>query len=249
MIASLRSEFRKMLSVRSTYYILGIILAILGFFGFFISGYRADKAALADPTKLAHDVTGAITLLAVVISIVGILLVTHEYRHNTIVYTLTAARSRSTVLWSKIITVSVFAVIMTILIGILAPATAALGVHFAGHHLVPQQLPVWDLFWRTVFMGWGFSMFAIILAFIIRNQIGVFVAVLLIPSTVENLLGLLLKNNVVYLPFSALSSVLDKVTTTPYPVISHQKAALIALAYILAGWVVAWVLFLRRDAN
>ena len=42
-------------------------------------------------------------------------------------------------------------------------------------------------------------MLAFILAIIIRIQVGAIAAVFLIPSTLENLLGLLLKQNQVYL--------------------------------------------------
>jgi hypothetical protein len=65
----------------------------------------------------------------------------------------------------------------------------------------------------------------------------------LIPGTVEQLLGLLLKKNQVYLPFSALGAVLE------HNQISYVRAATVVGLYVVVGWIVAWVLFLRRDAN
>lgn len=248
MIASLRSEFRKLLTVRSTYFILAIMLAIEIFFAFWATGYDADAQTLANPGYLGEQVIQAISALGLFITLVGLLLVTHEYRYNTITYTLTAARSRTNVLLSKTIVVSVFAVVASVVFGLLSPLLTALGVHMAGHALVPQTYEVWDILWRTLFFGWGFAMFGLILAVIIRNQIGAIAAILLIPTTIESLIGLLLKNNVVYLPFSSLSAVVMQVTTSPN-VISHVKAALVAAIYIVGGWAIAWILFLKRDAN
>jgi uncharacterized membrane protein len=82
-----------------------------------------------------------------------------------------------------------------------------------------------------------------IFAFIIRNQIGTIVALIFLPGTVEGLLGLLLKENNFYLPFSALNGVINQI---PF---SHGKSALVALAYVAVGWIVAALLFKRRDAN
>jgi len=247
MIAALRSEFRKLLTVRSTYFILGFVLLLEVFFAVYATGYKATATQLANPAYLSIQVTDAITTVAALLSIVGILLVTHEYRYNTIVFTLTAARSRTVVLLAKTIAISVFAIVASLIAGFISPLLTMLGVFIAGHEIGPQIFNVWDLLWRTAFFGWGFSMLAMIFAFIIRAQVGAIVAVFLVPSTVESLLGLLLKNNVVYLPFSSLASVTTAVTQPA--VISYGKAALVASAWIIGGWIVAWILFLRRDAN
>jgi len=72
---------------------------------------------------------------------------------------------------------------------------------------------------------------------------------------VEPLFFLLLKQNVKYLPFSALQQVIAPtvpVGTAVADVNSHLSplhAILLFGAYMLGGWTIAWVLFLRRDAN
>src|ERR1700733_14101281 len=98
MIPALKAEFRKLWTVRSTYLILAFVLVIAIFFGFYVSGWKIDKGALHDPGTLALDVTSAISAVSVFASLIGVLLVTHEYRFNTIMYTLTASNSRSKVL-------------------------------------------------------------------------------------------------------------------------------------------------------
>jgi hypothetical protein len=98
-----------------------------------------------------------------------------------------------------------------------------------------------------MFYGWGVVMLAAILAFIVRIQVGALVAFFIIPSTVENIAGILLKKNQVYLPFSALNTLVDTFPGENH--ISYIRGATIALIYIIVGWIIAWILFLRRDAN
>jgi len=52
---------------------------------------------------------------------------------------------------------------------------------------------VWSLLWRSVFFTWGYAMAGLLIALLIRSQVGAIASLFLIPSTVETLLGLLLK--------------------------------------------------------
>ena len=94
---------------------------------------------------------------------------------------------------------------------------------------------------------WGYTMAALLIAVLIRNQIGSIIAIFIIPGVVENLLGLILKSNQVYLPFSALGFVIGDSSHT-YS-ITQFHAALVFLAYLVIGWIIAWILFLKKDAN
>jgi len=251
MMATLKAEFRKLLTVRSTYIITGLVLLLVIFVAFYVEGWRLDSGGLHDPTELAGDVTGAL-MITVFGAIVAILLMTHEYRYNTIMYTLTSSNSRSKVLISKFIAVSVYALFLAVLIGVLSPTLSYLGVHLHGHTLVPQTLHYGNLIWRSLFYGWGYGMAGLLLAVLTRNQVASIVALFLIPDLGEQLLGLLLKHNTVYLPFSALNQVIGSHNNMGDPNssdLSPGKAAGVYAIYLVVGWLVAWVLFLRRDAN
>jgi ABC-2 type transport system permease protein len=243
MIATIRAEFRKLFTVRSTYIIILIALALEVFFAFYATAYKASPSDALKPGELASEVTSAISVLTTLFALVGVLLMAHEYRYNTILYTLSSSKSRSRVFFAKIITVSIFAIILSVSFGFLSAGLAKLGFQAHGHTLVAQTFPVWNLLWRVAFAGWAFSMLALILTTIIRIQVGAIAALFLIPGTIEQLIGLLIKKNQVYLPFSAINAVLD------HGDISHERAALVALAYVVGGWVIAWLLFLKRDAN
>lgn len=254
MISSIRAEFRKLFTVRSTYLIAGFVFLMVLFFAFYIEGIKANPESLASPTKLSTSATSALLATSALISLVGLLLMAHEYRYNTIMFTLTSSNSRSKSLLAKIISVSIFAVFMSLIIGVLSPTLTYLGILAGGHMLADQVIPVWDLLWRCLFYGWGYSMAALLLANLIRNQVGAIAAIFIIPVAVEGLLSLLLKSNAVYLPFTALSQVVMQSGGGQQgpPIgnsLSPGKGALVFGIYLLIGWIVAWVLFLRRDAN
>jgi ABC-2 type transport system permease protein len=243
MMATLKAEFRKLLTIRSTYLICSFALLLDVLFAFYLTGWRMSPEDLHSAGTLTSQITAAAGLLAMFTALVGVILLTQEYRYNTIMYTLTASKSRIKVLVAKIITISVFAVSFTLLVSALSPLLTLLAVHLHGQTLVAQSIPYASLLWQVVFYGWGFAMLGLLMASLIRVQVGAIAALFLLPGTVEQLLGLLLKNNQVYLPFSALTAVLSHGT------VSHLRALAIVMAYIVVGWLVAGFLFVRRDAN
>lgn len=248
MIAALKAEYRKVFTIRSTYFLLSLVLLIAIFFAFYVSGWHIDTADLHNPTTLATDVTSAVAVGAIFVALIGLLLVTHEYRYNTIMYSLTSSNSRSKVLLAKFLVITVFSIIFSIVLGVLSPLLSLAGIHLHHLHLAPQTLHYGNLLWRSVFFGWGYAMAGLVIATLVRNQVGAIITLFIVPSTVENLLGLLLKNNVVYLPFSALHEVIGQGGDSSY-VITPQRGALIFMGYLIVAWAVAWLLFLRRDAN
>jgi ABC-2 type transport system permease protein len=252
MMAALKAEFRKLLSIRSTYFILLFVVVLAIFFGFYVSGWKLDRAGLLNPNAFANDVTDAISFVSIFAALIAVLLMTHEYRYNTIMYTLTSSNSRSKVLLAKILVISTFSVVFTLCIGVLSPLLSYLGIH--AHHLklVPQTLHYGNLIWRSLFYGWGYAMAGLVIATLIRSQVGAIVTLLIVPTTVESLLGLLLKHNTVYLPFSSLNQVIGSGSSMRDPNGGHLspgKAAAVYCIYLVVGWIVAWTLFLRRDAN
>ncbi len=249
---ALKAEFRKLLTVRSTYIITALVIAFVIFITFYVIGWRMNPHDLRDTNQLANAATGAMTM-AVFGGVVAVLLMSHEYRYNTIMYSLTNSNSRTKVLFSKFLVVSVYSLFLAAVIGILSPTMVYLGVHLHGHTLAPQVLHFGNLAWRILFYGWGFGMAGLLLAVLSRNQVASIVGLFVIPDVVEQLLGLLLKHNTVYLPFSSLSQVLNAGTGNGRPdtssTLSASKAAGVYCIYLAVGWAVGWYLFLKRDAT
>lgn len=246
MINTFKAEVRKLLSVRSTYIISALALAIVIFVGFYVEGWRLHGAQLKDPTLLTQDVTGSL-VLTIFGAIVAILLMTHEYRYNTIMYTLTINNSRLRVLAAKILVVSLYAIFLTVLVGVLAPIMTYLGVHAHGHSLAPQIIHFWDLAWRSLFYGWAYAMAGLLLAVLIRSQPGTVAALFLLPGLAEQLIGQLLDKKAVYLPFTSLNMVIGN-SAPGGGQLKPVTAAVVFGCYLVLAWLIAGILFNRRDA-
>lgn len=271
MIRAFRSEMRKLLSVRSTYAISLIFLLLSAFFSFYVHGYR-DAGAQArmlnslspiDQAQSSLFVAGSITQIATVVSIAGgliaLLLLAHEYRYNTMVYTLTASNSRSKVLAAKILAILAYVLVYAAIATAISLALVWAGAALAGHSLPHQDINFLTFFGKCVFFAEAYSLAGLLFIAIIRNQIGAIAALLILPNTVEGLLSLLLKNHSTYMPFMALSQViqppviniagLPPAPPSPMGELTPVRGALIFLCYLVVGYVVAWILFLKRDAT
>lgn len=247
MIAALKSEFRKLLTVRSTYVICGLSLLIVMFYAGFIEGVKGSAQYLATtPGLLANESRGAILFVGIILAFAGLLLVGHEYRYNSIMYSLTSQNHRYKILLAKFVVVTVFALCTSLFITFFSPLCTMIGAAISGHQIGPQVYHVWDVVWRCLFIGWGYAMFAFLLVAIMRNQIGAIVTFLLVPLVGEGILTLLLKENAKYMPFRALQSVAE--SSMAQGVSSIHQAGVV-LVYVAVGLLVGFVLFSRRDAN
>ena len=248
MTKEIRAELRKVFSVRSTYALLGLSLFLLGLLGFYVAGWHTDKGELANPDRLYMIAQQAINGLAIFPAIVGVLLFTHEFRYNTISYSLTLSNNRSKVLAAKVIVVSLLAIVTTLFIAAAAPLLAKLAMNINNLHLVHQHFYYGSLLWKGLVFGWGMAMAGLVFAALIRNQIGAIVSLFIVPNTVEGLLSIWLKKNTVYLPFSALHQMLGAGDSVNGATLSPFHAMLVFLAYLVVAWAIAWYLFIKRDA-
>lgn len=243
MIAAIRSEIRKLLTVRSTYAIILLCLVLEGIASGYGGGFNAPAAQLASGSHYADEIKSVVSLLSAFIPIIGILLVTHEFRYNTISYSLTAARTRTQVFLAKFVVVTLLALVLTLVFTLLSPLFVMVGTALNGRDMVPQTIPIAELIPKLLFTGWAYSMIGFVISFIARVQVATLVAYFLIPSTVEPLLTLVLKKKQEYLPYISVDGVLNHHT------ISHMTSAIAACIWIATGLIVGWLLFLKRDAS
>lgn len=244
MIAALKAELLKLLTTRSTYVIIALALLVDMFFAGFVKGYKLADPLLTSPTTFQESITIIVSLTAIFGAIASILLMSHEYRYNTILYSLTSNKSRTTFLVAKIIVLTVFTLVLTSLIAVVVPLFIQIGVGLAGNALPAQTIAYGDIIWRSLFFAWGYAMIALMIAVLVRNQIGTMMVFFILPSTIEGLLTIWLKDNASYLPFTSLGAVIQA-----NPVLSYAHAAMVFSIYLIVGWLIAWVLFIRRDAN
>lgn len=242
----IRSEFRKLLTVRSTYVIILFTLLLIMLFAGFGEGFKAEASALQNKGLLASESAGGIVFTGLVLAFAGLLLMGHEYRYNTIMYTLTSANRWLKDLFAKVIVISAFALFMSLIVAFFSPFCTLVGLHLHGFKLVPQTFDYWPIIWHCLFVGWGYAMYAFILTVILRSQVGAIVTFLLVPLIGEHILAALLKGNTKYLPFTSLQSVADHSLA---PNVSPGHSALVVVIYVIVGLLVGSILFVRRDAN
>ena len=248
---TLRAEFRKLLTVRSTYVAAMLALAVTGGTAMYIVGWHASAADLRDRTFLATQVANPIAIVAILGNVVAILVITHEYRYNLLLHTLTATNSRNKVLAAKATVVTTFAVALTIGVDAVAFAVSSVTAHIAhGHALVPQTVRYGDLLWRTLFYGWGYAAAGLAIALLVRNQVGALVTAFVLFGPAEGILSVALGNHGYLMPFTALTNVLgSKLANEALVAVSHERAAVAFLVDIALATAVGWLGFIRRDAS
>lgn len=249
MIDQIKSEIRKLFTVRSTYIIILITFVLIILFAFYFEGWRGltgSPASELGPTALQEIIANGAGLGALFASIAAILFMAHEYRYNTIAYTLTFASRRTKVLLAKFLTIIVFGVVFG-----LAAIGVAVGGYYAGLSVRDASLPAQDLdllsqLGKVVFYYAGYALLGIVIATIVRGVVGAISALLIYSIAIEPLLSLLFRGNAKYLPVASLDSV---VGAAQIPETLPALAAIgVSSIYLVAGMIAAWVLFVRRDA-
>lgn len=281
MIASLKSELRKLLTVRSTYFVsiiaIGFVILLTWIMVWDISStLKAEQTAAQaqisespppapegepfDAAKIAADhqqwlatrqrevVMNSFSTVTTFIVIIVILQIIHEYRYNTIMYTLTSSRSRTKVFLSKLAVLMGFSVVMGFVAVLASLATYTIALGYFDVTLPAQQLGWAGALLRGSLYCVAFASFGAIIAFLSRNIALAIAAFLIVPSTVENLLGLWLKHNTVYLPFSSMSQI---VLYNPQAKgsLDFKHAVMTTAIYLLVLYALTWYLFIKRDAN
>lgn len=247
MIAAIKAEFLKLLTVRSTYFIVLIALAIVALFAGFGDGFRSDVPHLHDPGLLASESANAAVFAGLILAFAGLLLVGHEYRYNTIMHTLTSANRRTKILVAKFFVITVFALVTGLILVFFSPLCTIIGLHLAHKHLVAQHFAVWTVLQHCLFCVWGYAMYAFILIAVLRNQVGAIVTFLLIPLIGENILSGIFKSITNYLPFAAVQGVAAPTQLGNHTSSGHEMV--VVLVYLGVGILASSILFARRDAN
>lgn len=251
MLATIKSEALKLFTIRSTYVMIILSIFFLGLYAFYFEGYRGNTGSAASqlaPTAYQEVVTNGGGMIVLFVSIIAILFMAHEYRYNTITYTLTANTRRSQVLASKLLVTAAFSV----LYGLLAVGVA-LGMYMLGLQLRDAALPEQDFnalaeFGRVAVYYVAYGLIGLLLAALLRNIVGAIGTLFGLFIVAEPLLGLVLKENAAYLPITATDTIL-RASMMQSDKLTPNEAILVSGIYLAVGWVIAWLLFLRRDAN
>jgi ABC-2 type transport system permease protein len=260
-VGILRGEWIKLLSLRSTWWILAATVVLITGISLAVA-YSLDAMA-ADPLKArelttmngAQAVAGGFQLGMVTVAVLGALLITGEYSTGMIRSTLAAVPTRVPVLAAKAIAVAlltVAAAAMSIALSYLVTMP-----QLAKYDLVPafDEASTWQVFGGTVYFLVAASLFSLGVGTLLRSSaaaITVALSVLLLLPGILTFISVDWVQKVVrYLPLPAsgaflgggegsLSSAGDGLTAT--------TGLLVIAAYALVPLVAGAVVLRRRDA-
>lgn len=240
------SELRKLLFTRSTYAILSIIVVLLVGMSFLIQGLHADISSLQNHYTVRDNIIGIANFVGILSSLIGLFLMAYEYRYNTATYTLIAANKRWKAFAAKILALLGFTIVVTIISCALSTALFYIGVGLSSnpYALASQNIPYLSLIWRSLLFACSYALIGLIIAELVRGMVGAVAFLLLYPTSGEALLSLFLKDHSSYLPFGALTALIE-----PDKILSPARAALIVFGYLFVFGVLAYASFTRRDTS
>ena len=238
----LRAELLKLRTTRTFFALLGGLLVIVAL-STFVMILATDEAEIAaDPEGLyASPLTGIIFVL-----LLGVMLLTGEYRHGTMTQTFLITPARWKVLLAKLVAAALLGVavaaaaeLFAMIVG--APLFAWKGVDF------PLGEEAWKLIGGTVLAMALAGPLGVALGALIRNQvvaiITVFVWLLLVEPILSSIPGI--DEFADYFPGQAMAGVV----ADEEGLLSRNAAALVLLAYVAVLSLVAERLTLSRDVN
>ncbi|HLS49438.1 MAG TPA: ABC transporter permease subunit [Actinomycetaceae bacterium] len=249
----LRAELIKLLSLRSTAWLIVVTIALMVLVG--VAQGAAADLILADGLVPhgAEVVTGGYQLAMVGVAVLGSLAVTGEYATGTMGVTLAATPNRLAVLWAKAGAVTIVVVGLSIA-GILASfgATAPL---LAPHELVPHlsDPQTWQVFGGTTFFFVVTGLVALGIGTLVRHGAGAISAalglLLVIPAVLQFVPLTWVQDAMSFLPLpAAITFVSVSGVFGDNPVLGDWQAVAILVAYGVASLGLGTIALQRRDA-
>jgi len=244
MLQLLKSEVTKILTLRSTYITVGILVLLAALAGFITAGLGmpGNNTIPASPTIFENAIHSVLSLCIGIIAIVTSFSIINEYRHNTIAYTVTASPSRINVFFAKVIVAIAYGFAIGLVLTIVAVLAATITLAINGHSVTGQELNIGSMLVHLGLYVLFYSIVGVTLGFILRNVVILIVIVFALPI-VENLSSLLLKENSQYLPFTSIGSI-----SATGEAAAGAGVVTVAVIYVLGLLAVALFLFIKRDA-
>ena len=247
MIALVRAELLKIRTTRSwwAYLIVIVLLAGIGTAGTIGSSGDSDRGTVDFQLDVV-DTIGVAVLLAIIL---GITIITAEFRHGTVTPTFLAAPHREQVIGAKTIAAVVVAIGFALLALVVVLAVALIWFAIIG---VDPQFTDGEIVTRAVQQGLAAVLWALIgvaIGTMVQSQVAALVGTLVWIFVVENLLvgllGLLDGDGVTaYLPFRALDAADG---TGGDNLISYWPGVAVSLGWIALIGAAGVVRTLRRD--
>ncbi|MGI8627243.1 MAG: hypothetical protein ACR2J5_11845 [Geodermatophilaceae bacterium] len=196
MTAALKYEWRRLWTIRSTYWLIGGTLVLQLVFCMIAAANASPIETIFD----AEEVVSAVVSLgasygvsplfsAYIIGLLGVFSFGHEYRYGMIRATLTAVPDRAAVFLAKALTTAALAAVLAFACALIGLLAAAIFVDTQG---AMSSAGVWEVVLGLVLYTTLFGLCGMATAAIVRNQTGAVALMLLVPSVIESVIRLLL---------------------------------------------------------
>ena len=272
MIDALRYEYMRLRTIRSTYWLLGLALALQLALAIVIAQSMASSDTFTGGDQTFETLatiggsTGAPLLMAYILGLLGVFSTGHEYRHGMIRATLTALPNRTQVFIAKVVSTALLsAVAAALCVAIGIASIAAFGLD------MPSREAFFHLSSGVVIYTALFALSGLAFAAITRNQTAAVALLMLVPSLFEFIIQaivILIKTNsddpqggggivtiLKYLPYDAGSQMYVQVSINgfvqraigaePFGPVGGGIVMGVFVGALLAG---SYALFVRRDA-
>ncbi|GAA1849879.1 hypothetical protein [Myceligenerans crystallogenes] len=256
--AQLVSEYRKIMTWRVWWYLVGVLLVVLAGLTALISQIALSSSPFgngADDAGNASVLFSAPTLVAPMVAItVGILVATRDYRNGTATLTFLGEPRRNRVLASKIVVAAAANILLAALSVIVSAGVAVAFLVAAGEQLWLWSSPVQaKLGWTVIaFMLW--SLIGLGIGELVRNQFGALLSafgyLLAIEPALRMMLGMGNIRLVDFFPGSAGDSLVGGTPMSgmyPRDLQDPVQGGLVLAAFAAIALALGWVRITRSD--
>jgi ABC-2 type transport system permease protein len=258
---ALRYEWVRLRTLRSTWWLTGLTLVLSGVLGLPALGIK--KVEVLDYGDIITGGSGFFDfILAVLLGMIGVFAIGHEYRYGTIRPTLSAIPRRSTLMAAKVVVVASYTAVLAILCHVIRYLVALL---ILGRPLLDLGLftgPMGRVWFGVCIYMVIYGLVGLALAALFRSLPAALVTLIVFPLLGENIIrGLLtipalksIRGLGKVLPFSAGQQIFSYRTAdsgTPagfLEVPSPYVGLFVFVAFLGIVLGLAWLLFEKRDA-
>jgi len=245
-LPDIRSEFRKLTTVRGPWLLLaaGPLLVVAGVTGLVVSGGNVHDAG-TQRTALAHTGLAAIFPL-----ILGILAVAGEYRHSTITDTYLSTPRRDRVIAAKLAVYALAGAAAGVVSSGVALAVTAAWWAERGGHLQLSGTDIWLTLLGGVAANCALAAIGVGLGALIRNPAAAIATALAWFALIEGIFGQLLGSGLArWLPFYASEALGRSNLSATARLLPQWGGALMLIAYAAVFAAAAVFTTLRRDVT
>lgn len=256
----MRGEWIKLLSLRSTWWTLGLTVVLMTLFAFGLSmslDLMAEDPLTAPALEVIHGaeiVASGYQLGMLSIAVLGALLITGEYSTGMIRSTLAAVPTRVPVLAAKAIALTVVTAIVA-LVGLVLSFTVT-SFQLSEYDLVPalDDAATWQVFGGMTYALVAAALLALGVGVLLRSTAGTVAVSLTVLLLLPSILGFItldwVETIVRYLPLPAAAAFL---TVSESPIAGQSELAPWTGVAVIAAWaliplVAGAVVLRRRDA-